>query len=73
MIGVGVGVEYPFDFQPFAGGEIEDLLRRLKAGACISWVKILHNINQRGLLRGLVDSKVLDAAGVFLIKPDHTG
>ena len=73
VIGMRMGVEDPFDLEPLARDEIEDLLRAVVACARLGRVEILHHVDQRGLAGRRVGHDILDAARGGVVKPGDIG
>ena len=70
MIGVGVRIEDPFQFEPLPLDVVQRPLGMVERGGERSRIELLDDVDERAFLRLFVDADILAATGIGLVKAD---
>ena len=73
VIGMGMGVQHPFDRQAVAAHQVKHLVHAVGRKAGAARVEVPHDIDQRGLSCRGVGADILDRAGVRLVDAPDIG
>lgn len=70
VIGVGVRIEDPFQFEPLPLDVVQRPLGMVERGGERSRIELLDDVDERAFLRLFVDADILAATGIGLVKAD---